>query len=350
MHISDFDYDLQPELIARAPAEPRDASRMLVLDAGSILDSQVRNLPDFLRGGDVLVLNDTRVIRARTQARLERRSGTSRTIEVFFAEPLRNGVWNVLCKPGRRIRAGDRAVFGHGGGDNEFAGTFQKSLGGDLHVLELDNAERVLELYGQIPLPPYIERAPTEADASSYQTVFANRPGAVAAPTAGLHFTPQILNVLRTQGVEIATITLHVGIGTFLPLRTERPEEHVLHPERFEVNAETATVLQNARREGRRIIAVGTTTTRTLEFLMAKHGEIRPESGRADLYILPGFKFKLISALLTNFHLPKSTLLMLVSAFAGRDNVLSAYRHAVAEKYRFYSYGDCMFVTRQGQI
>jgi S-adenosylmethionine:tRNA ribosyltransferase-isomerase len=281
---------------------------------------------------------------------LERRSGTSRTIEVFFAEPLRDGVWNVLCKPGRRIRPGDRAIFGHDpAGGGEFAGAFQESLGGDLHVLELDAAERVLELYGQMPLPPYIERAPTEADASSYQTVYANRPGAVAAPTAGLHFTPQILNLLQTRGIQIATITLHVGIGTFLPLRTERPEEHVLHPERYEVNAETANVLQTAKTEGRRIIAVGTTTTRTLEYLMAKHGAIRPGSGRADLYILPGFEFKVISALLTNFHLPKSTLLMLVSAFAGRENVLKAYRHAVAEKYRFYSYGDCMFVARHGQ-
>jgi S-adenosylmethionine:tRNA ribosyltransferase-isomerase len=344
MHISDFDYDLPPELIARSPAEPRDASRMLVLDAptGAIVDSQFRKLPDLLRTGDVLVLNDTRVIRARTQARLERRNGTSRTIEVFFAEPLRAGVWQVLCKPGRRIRPGDRAIFGGG----EFTGTFQESLGADLHVLELESAERVLDLYGQIPLPPYIERAPTEADESSYQTVFAQPPGAVAAPTAGLHFTPQILNLLRAKGIQITTITLHVGIGTFLPLRTERPEEHVLHPERYEVSTEAATVLGTAMSEHRRIIAVGTTTTRTLEFLMAKFGEIRPDSGRADLFILPGFEFKVASALLTNFHLPKSTLLMLVAALAGRENVLKAYRHAVAHKYRFYSYGDCMFITR----
>jgi len=348
MHISDFDYDLPPELIARTPAEPRDASRMLVLQGpiGATADSHFRNLPDFLRAGDVLVLNDTRVIRARTQARLERRNGTTRTIEVFFAEPLRDHHWQVLCKPGRRIRAGDRAVFGAGGSGGTFAGTFQESLGADLHVLELESAERILELYGEIPLPPYIERAPTEADASSYQTVFADRPGAVAAPTAGLHFTPQILDRLRTQGVQIATITLHVGLGTFMPVRTEFPEEHILHPERFEVKAETANMLQAAANEGRRIISVGTTTTRTLEFLMAKHGEIRAEAGRADLYILPGFEFKLISGLLTNFHLPKSTLLMLVAAFAGRENVLAAYRHAVDVKYRFYSYGDCMFVLR----
>src|SRR5436190_2062173 len=213
MHISDFDYDLPSELIARSPVEPRDASRMLVLQGPTcaMVDSHFRDLPDFLRAGDVLVLNDTRVIRARTQARLERHNGTTRTIEVFFAEPLRDNLWQVLCKPGRRIRAGDRAVFGDGGSGGTFAGTFQESLGADLHILELESAERVLELYGQIPLPPYIERAPTEADASSYQTVYANHPGAVAAPTAGLHFTPDILRVLRAQGIEITTITLHVG-------------------------------------------------------------------------------------------------------------------------------------------
>jgi S-adenosylmethionine:tRNA ribosyltransferase-isomerase len=347
MHISDFDYDLPPQLIAREPAEPRDASRMLVLDAntGALVDSEFRNLPGYLRAGDVLVLNDTRVIRARTQARLERRSGTSRSMEVFFAEPLSGKVgnlWQVLCKPGRRIRPGDRAIFG----DGAFAGTFRENLGPDLHLLELESAERVLELYGEVPLPPYIERAPTEADASSYQTVFADRPGAVAAPTAGLHFTPQILDRLRAQQVEIATITLHVGIGTFLPVRTERPEEHVLRPERFEVRPDAARLVNAARNEGRRVVAVGTTTTRTLEFQMARYGEIRAESGQADLYILPGFEFRTVSALLTNFHLPQSTLLMLLCAFAGREDVLRAYAHAVEKKYRFYSYGDCMFVAK----
>lgn len=344
MHISDFDYELPPDRIARRPAEPRDSSRMLVIEtpSGRFTDSQFRNLPEFLESGDVLVLNDTRVIRARTLARLERRSGTTRTMEVFFAAPLQPNVWQVLCKPGRRIRPGDRAIFG----DGEFAGTFQESLGADLHVLELKDAERVLERFGQIPLPPYIDRAPTEADATSYQTVFAAHPGAVAAPTAGLHFTPEILDALRGRGVQIAPLTLHVGIGTFLPLRTEHPEEHVLHPERFEVTIETADLLRAALAERRRIVAVGTTTTRTLEFLMARYGEVRPGSGQADLYILPGFEFRAVSALLTNFHLPQSTLLMLVSAFAGRTNVLNAYTHAVATGYRFYTYGDCMFMTK----
>ena len=342
MHISDFDYDLPRELIAHVPAEPRDASRMMVLDSrtGSILDSTFRSLPDFLRPGDVLVLNDTRVIRARTQARLERQSGTSRTMEIFFAEPLGPHIWQVLCKPGRRIRPGDRAVFG----DGEFSGTFQESLGADLHVLELDSVEEVLRRYGEVPLPPYIERSPAASDESSYQTIFATHPGAVAAPTAGLHFTQAVLDAIRSRGVEIVAITLHVGIGTFLPVRSEHPESHVLRPERYEIGADAANRLQSAIREKRRIIAVGTTTTRTLEFVMARRGKIEPGPGQTDLYILPGFEFRVVTDLITNFHLPRSTLLMLASAFAGREKLLKAYRHAIDVHYRFYSYGDCMLI------
>jgi S-adenosylmethionine:tRNA ribosyltransferase-isomerase len=343
MHLSDFDYDLPPALIARHPVEPRDASRMLVLEAaGSFTDSHFRNLPEFLRSGDVLVLNDTRVIRARTQAVLERQGGTSRPLEVFFAEPLTATTWRVLCKPGRRIRSGDYAVFGN----NESRGVFRGSLDGGLHILELETADLVLERFGKLPLPPYLEREADAADEAHYQTVFASRPGAVAAPTAGLHFTATMLDVLRKQGVQIVTITLHVGIGTFLPVRTERPEEHVLHPERYEVSQDTASILQKAVRDRRRVFAVGTTTTRTLEYLMLKHGEIVPGAGSTDLYILPGYQFRLVSGLLTNFHLPRSTLLMLVSALAGRENLLAAYRHAVEAKYRFYSYGDCMLILR----
>jgi S-adenosylmethionine:tRNA ribosyltransferase-isomerase len=342
MHISDFDYDLPPELIARVPVEPRDASRMMVLDSGAAdpIDSHFRNLPEFLQPGDVLVLNDTRVIRSRTRAVLERRSGTSREIEVFFAEPVSSTAWQVLCKPGRRIRPGDRAIFGRG----ESSGTFRESLGADLHVVELEGAEAVLERYGEVPLPPYLERRPTPEDDLSYQTVFAGRPGAVAAPTAGLHFTADVLTAIRARGVRIATITLHVGIGTFLPVRTEHPEEHRLRPERYEVRSDAALLLQEAQRSGNRVIAVGTTTTRTLEFLMLQSGRIEPAVGQTDLYILPGFEFRIVKGLLTNFHLPRSTLLMLVSAFAGRSRILEAYRHAIAHNYRFYSYGDCMLL------
>ena len=342
MHVSDFDYYLPPERIARTPAEPRDASRMMVLDSrvGNIVDTSFRNLPDFLRPTDVLVLNDTRVIRARTRARLERRNGSTREMEVFFAEPLGEHVWQVLCKPGRRIRPGDRAIFGRG----EFVGIFQESTG-DLHALELESAESLLKSYGQMPLPPYIGREPTAADDASYQTVFGLRPGAVAAPTAGLHFTTDVLNAVRSKGIEIATITLHVGIGTFLPVRTERPEEHILRPEVYEVGTGAATALQAAVREQRRVVAVGTTTTRTLEFLMLRYGRIEAGSGYADIYILPGFEFRIVGALLTNFHLPRSTLLMLAAGFCGRDTILKAYEHAVAANYRFYSYGDCMLMT-----
>jgi S-adenosylmethionine:tRNA ribosyltransferase-isomerase len=270
---------------------------------------------------------------------LERRTGSTREMEVFFAERLGEHVWQVLCKPGRRIRPGDRAIFGRG----EFVGIFQESTG-DLHVLELESAESLLKSYGQMPLPPYIGREPTPADDASYQTVFGLRPGAVAAPTAGLHFTTDVLSAIRSRGIEIATITLHVGIGTFLPVRTERPEEHILRPEVYEVGTLAANMLQTAVREQRRVVAVGTTTTRTLEFLMLRYGRIEPGSGYADIYILPGFQFRIVGALLTNFHLPRSTLLMLAAGFCGRDTILKAYEHAVEANYRFYSYGDCMLM------
>jgi S-adenosylmethionine:tRNA ribosyltransferase-isomerase len=350
MLISEFDYDLPPELIAREPAHPRDASRMMVLDSvsGQCFDSKFSTLPDFLNATDVLVLNDTKVIRARTMARLERTTGTAREMEVFFAEPLRepNGnLWQVLCKPGRRIRPRDRAIFGSG----EMTGVFQENLGGDLHVLELQSSEpisEILERIGQIPLPPYIDRVESTADEKDYQTVFAARAGAVAAPTAGLHFTEESIAALRARGVTIATITLHVGIGTFLPIRTERVEEHLLRPERFEISPSTAELLNSALKDKRRVVAVGTTTTRTLEYMMREYGEVHPGAGKTDLYILPGFQFRITGALLTNFHLPRSTLLMLVSAFAGRDAIRSAYKRAIEERYRFYSYGDCMLILK----
>ena len=350
MLISEFDFDLPVELIAREPAHPRDASRMMVLDtiSGQTASSKFRELPEFLNPTDVLILNDTKVIRARTVARLERSSGTSREIEVFFAEPLRDStgnIWQVLCKPGRRIRPRDRVIFGSG----ELIGVFQENLGGDLHVLEMQSTEpiwEILERFGRIPLPPYIDRAETTADEKDYQTVFAARAGAVAAPTAGLHFSEESIAAIRARGVTIATITLHVGIGTFLPIRTERAEEHLLRPERFDISPSTAKLLNTALQENRRVVAVGTTTTRTLEYMMREYGEIRPGAGRTDLYILPGFQFRITGALLTNFHLPKSTLLMLVSAFAGRDAIRVAYKRAIEERYRFYSYGDCMLLLK----
>ena len=345
MNLSDFDYDLPPELIAREPVRPRDASRMMVLDrrTGQYADSAFRKLPEFLGPSDMLVLNDTRVIRARIYGSLERAGGTSRKVEVFFAAPVDKGSWEVMCRPGKRIRPGDRLVWGEG----EFQGVFGESRNDGLRLLEFESAKPVedfLERHGHVPLPPYIDREDTAADAADYQTVYASVPGAVAAPTAGLHFTESTFDALQTRGVEILKITLHVGIGTFIPVRTEDPAKHALKPERFEVTQRTASRLNAAREAGRRIVAAGTTTTRTLEYVVQRHGRLEAQTGETDLFIVPGHDFKVVNALLTNFHLPRSTLLMLVSAFTSREAILQAYRHAVQERYRFYSYGDCMLI------
>ncbi len=345
MNLSDFDYDLPPELIAREPVRPRDASRMMVLDrrTGQYADSAFRKLPEFLGPSDMLVLNDTRVIRARIYGSLERAGGTSRQVEVFFAAPVDKGSWEVMCRPGKRIRPGDRLVWGEG----EFQGVFGESRNDGLRLLEFGSSKPVedfLARHGHVPLPPYIDREDTAADAVDYQTVYASAPGAVAAPTAGLHFTESTLEALQSRGVEILKITLHVGIGTFIPVRTEDPAKHALKPERFEVTERTASRLNAAREAGRRIVAAGTTTTRTLEYVVQRYGRLEAQTGETDLFIVPGHDFKVVNALLTNFHLPRSTLLMLVSAFTSREAILRAYRHAVQERYRFYSYGDCMLI------
>jgi S-adenosylmethionine:tRNA ribosyltransferase-isomerase len=346
MHISDFDYELPPELIAREPARPRDASRMMVLkrESGEWIDSSFRRLSEFLLPSDVLVLNDTRVIRSRLRGALIRRNGTTREIEVLFAQPAGVNAWEVMCKPSRRIRTGDRIVFPHG----ELEGEFGESREFGLRILVLhplkNSLESVLEEYGHLPLPPYMQREDTPADTIDYQTIFASAPGAVAAPTAGLHFSEAVLEELRARSVEILKLTLHVGIGTFVPVRTEDPHKHILKSERFRMSADTASRLNAARGDGRRIIAVGTTTTRTLEHVFQHHGYFKEGAGETSLFIKPGYEFKAINGMLTNFHLPRSTLLMLVSAFVSRSAILSAYRHAVEMRYRFYSYGDCMLI------
>jgi S-adenosylmethionine:tRNA ribosyltransferase-isomerase len=344
MHISDFDYDLPPESIAREPVRPRDASRMLVVDrkTGGWIDSEFNKLPDLLNSSDVLVLNDTRVIRARVAGKLERADGSTRQVEVFFAAPATESAWEVLCHPGKRIRTGDSVTFAGGA----LSGVFGETREHGLRLLHVDApVEDFIAAHGRIPLPPYIDREDTANDAIDYQTVFASVAGAVAAPTAGLHFTNEIFESLRAKGVEVVKLTLHVGIGTFIPVRTEDPTRHVLKPERFHISEDAAARLNIARGSDRRIVAVGTTTTRTLEYVVGKYGQIMAGSGEADLYILPGYQFKIVGAMLTNFHLPKSTLIMLVSAFASRDGILTAYRHAVERGYRFYSYGDCMFIV-----
>jgi len=349
MHISDFDYELPSELIAREPVRPRDASRMLVLnrETGNWIDSDFRELPDFLRPSDVIVFNDTRVMRARVLGELERSNGSTREIEVLFAGPAgpATSTWEVMCRPGKRIRKGDRVVFGKGAVIGEFVGSREHGL----RLLRLnltagDSLEDFLNAHGRVPLPPYLQREDTPTDAVEYQTIFAASPGAVAAPTAGLHFTTSVLDALRDRGIEMLKITLHVGIGTFMPVRTEDPQQHSLKPERFQITAGTAARLNAARDAGRRIVAVGTTTTRTLEYIVHRYGRFEPASGEADLFILPGYEFKAVRAVVTNFHLPRSTLIMLVSAFASRTQILAAYRHAIQERYRFYSYGDCVLI------
>jgi S-adenosylmethionine:tRNA ribosyltransferase-isomerase len=343
MHISDFDYELPPELIANEPARPRDASRMMVLDrnAGEWLDSVFRRLPDFLDPSDVLVINDTRVIRARIHGRLERATGTSRDVELLFAAPAGKDTWEVMVRPGKRVREGDRIVLAGG----KLEGVFGARQSHGLWLLHIaSHIEDLLESHGHVPLPPYIERPDSASDATEYQTIYASVPGAVAAPTAGLHFTDEMFEKIRARGIEIVRLTLHVGVGTFIPVRSEDPREHVLKPERFTLSEESAARLNAARDAGRRLIAVGTTSTRTLEFVMQKHGRFVAATGEADLFILPGYEFKAVNAMVTNFHLPRSTLIMLVSAFSTRENILAAYRHAMQEGYRFYSYGDCMLI------
>jgi S-adenosylmethionine:tRNA ribosyltransferase-isomerase len=336
---SDFDYDLPAGSIAQEAA-PRGESRLLVLDrTGPQRHSRVRDLPRLLRSGDLLVLNDTRVI----PARLYGRSAGGGKMEILLIEPMGGREWDALVKPGRRARPGAHIEIGA----DLTAEVVDKREDGRHRLRFSQPVESHLDRLGHIPLPPYIHRPDTSEDRERYQTVYARRPGAVAAPTAGLHFTEGLLWEIETVGVEIARVTLHVGVGTFKPVSAERIEEHRMERERYEIGEETAEAVRRAREAGRRIVAVGTTVVRTLEgAALAGDGEVRAGSGATDLFIAPGFRFQVVDALLTNFHLPRSTLLMLVSAFAGRERVLNAYGEAIREGYRFYSYGDAMLLER----
>jgi S-adenosylmethionine:tRNA ribosyltransferase-isomerase len=340
--LSDFDYDLPPQRIATEPARPRDSSRLLCVDRrnGDLKDSSFRHLASHLARSDVLVVNNTRVLKARVYGILER---SGRKIEVLFAKAVSDSTWEVMLRPGKRVRTGDRLLVGEGVrlmvGDRRDHG---------LRLLEIEpspsfdaDVSELLACHGHIPLPPYIDRANRASDETDYQTMYGTASGAIAAPTAGLHFTPDVMASLEERGIEVCELTLHVGIGTFLPVRTADPAQHHLKPEQYVISAKTADLLNQAQESGRRIIAVGTTTTRTLEYAYRRHGKFVPETGEADLYILPGFRFGVVAGLLTNFHLPRSTLLFLVSAFASRRSVLNAYQHALDSDYRFYSYGDC---------
>jgi S-adenosylmethionine:tRNA ribosyltransferase-isomerase len=350
--VSDFHFELPESLIAQQPPADRAGARMLALNRTTATwqDTHFTAFPSFLNPGDVLVLNNSRVLPARLYA--HRVSSTGK-IEVLLTEQLRGWEWKALVKPGKKIPIGERLIFlsRHALAADELMATItDRGDYGERTLRFTPTAQsflEVLEAYGHIPLPPYIRREDTVADRDRYQTVYAEQPGSVAVPTAGLHFTPEILDQLRAQGVHICYITLHVGLGTFQPLRVERLEDIRLHSEHYTLPADTARIINTARAEGRRIIAAGTTTVRTLEHCAAQAeqgSELTPHSGSTSIFISPGHRFRIVDALLTNFHLPQSSLLMLVSAFAGHRLTLDAYQHAVAERYRFFSYGDCMFI------
>lgn len=358
LRVADFDYDLPEELIAQEPPAERGESRMLVMDraSGALRNASFADFPSLLKPGDLLILNDSRVIPARLYARrtlLRDHEKPSGQIEVLLTEPAGENLWRALVRPGRKVAIGEILVFPGPNGKIELeAEVLERGKFGE-RLLEFKSVEdffAVLDRIGHMPLPPYIRRNDEDTDRERYQTVFSRDPGSVAAPTAGLHFTSEILEALTAKGVEIARITLHVGLGTFAPLRVELVDEVRLHRERYTLSASAADAVNRAASEGRRIVAVGTTVVRTLESAAAdaQHtagGKIEPHSGATEIFISPGFEFRLVGALLTNFHLPQSSLLMLVSAFAGRERVLDAYAHAVRQKYRFFSYGDCMFLA-----
>ena len=355
LRVADFDFDLPEELIAQQPPEVRGLSRMLLVDrrTGAWQDQHFRDFPSHLRPGDLVVLNDSRVIPARLYARRtlrrEKEKPTGR-IEVMLIEPVGEGQWRALVRPGRKIAIGERLEFPAPEGMIVLrAEVLERGPYGE-RLLQFDpcpNFLDVLERIGHIPLPPYIRREDAAVDRERYQTVFARARGSVAAPTAGLHFSPQDLDAISARGVEIAKITLHVGLGTFAPLRVDRVDEVSLHHERYEISEAAAERVNRARTEGRRIVAVGTTVVRALEAAAGARTDrvLLAHRGDTGIFISPGFRFQIVNALLTNFHLPESSLLILVSAFAGREHVLAAYQHAVEAHYRFFSYGDCMFLT-----
>ena len=349
LRLSDFDYHLPADRIAREPAPVRDAARLLALDprGGVCRHGRVHDLPELLAAGDVVVANDTRVFPARLRGRREPSGGA---VECLLLGRLDEERWDALVHPGRKLRPGTEASF-EGRGCRLHLEVLERHFHGRrtirLTAPDGHDVDRAVDAIGEVPIPPYLKRPVQGGDGERYQTVFAAVRGSVAAPTAGLHFTPRLIERLRERGLEWHPITLHVGYGTFEPVRTESVREHRLAAERFAIPERTAEAVNRARAEGRRVVAVGTTTTRALEAAVRDGGgEVRAGAGATDLYIYPGFRFEVVSALLTNFHLPRSSLLLLVCAFAGRDPVLAAYREAVARGYRFYSFGDAMLLLR----
>ncbi len=340
MKLANFDFHLPEELIAQRPVEPRDASRLFVVNrqGGAFEHRRFRDIIEYLRPGDALVVNETRVMPARL---FGKREGTGGAIEVLLLKRVDRDRWETLVRPGRKARPGQRILFG----DRMLIGTVLETteVGGRIIEFTYEGIfEEVLDRLGQMPLPPYIHEQ--LEDPERYQTVYAKERGSAAAPTAGLHFTPELLERIRAKGVELHKLLLHVGLGTFRPVQTEEIEEHKMHAEFYAISPETAAALNRIRSGGGRIVAVGTTSVRTLETVAAEDGTIRPGEGWTDIFIYPGYRFKAVDALITNFHLPKSTLLMLVSAFASRELILKAYEEAVRERYRFFSFGDAMLI------
>ena len=336
----DFYYDLPEALIAQEPIEPRDASRLLTLDraSGAVADRHFYDIVDHLREGDCLVLNDSRVLPARL---LGKRAATGANVELLLLTPHGNDTWEALAGPGRRAKPGDTLVFG----DGLLTAEVLDVLEGGNRLVKFayeGNFYHVLERIGQMPLPPYIKKKLENGE--RYQTVYSREVGSAAAPTAGLHFTPELLEKIRAKGVDIAYVTLHVGLGTFRPVKEDNIENHTMHAEHYELTAETAQVINRTRERGGRVIAVGTTSCRTLESVGLTNGRVEPADGWTSIFIYPGYKFQVLDGLITNFHLPESTLIMLVSAFAGYEHTMAAYRHAVEEKYRFFSFGDAMLI------
>ncbi|MDD6037969.1 MAG: tRNA preQ1(34) S-adenosylmethionine ribosyltransferase-isomerase QueA [bacterium] len=340
MDVKDFYYDLPQELIAQDPLLDRSGSRLLVLgkENGFIRHDVFHNITQYLTPGDCLVINNTKVIPARL---FGEREGTGATIEILLLKRKENDIWETLVKPGKKAKIGTKIIFGGG------------TLAGEvIDVVEDGNRliqftyegifEEILDQLGQMPLPPYITH--TLQDKNRYQTVYAKYDGSAAAPTAGLHFTPELLDAIRAMGVKIAEVTLHVGLGTFRPVKVEHIQDHHMHSEYYDVSEEAAKLINETRQAGGRVIAVGTTSCRTLESAAQEDGSLCAQSGWTDIFIYPGYKFKLVDALITNFHLPESTLVMLVSALAGRENIMHAYEVAVKEQYRFFSFGDAMFI------
>lgn len=340
MKTEDFDFELPEHLIAQTPLEKRDNSKLLVLDkkTGNIEHQHFFDIVNLLTKDDVLVLNDTKVIPARLYGIKE---GTNAHIEILMLKECVKDEWECLVKPAKRVKIGTKVVFGH----NDIVATCIEEREDGIRILKLEYSGilyEVLDRLGEMPLPPYIHEK--LKDKNRYQTVYAKYEGSAAAPTAGLHFTNDLLLALKEKGVKIEYITLHVGLGTFRPVNVEDVTKHKMHSEFYMMNSSTAEILNNAKKNGKRIVSVGTTSTRTLETIMNLYGEFRECSGWTDIFIYPGYQFKAIDALITNFHLPKSTLVMLVSALAGKENIMKAYQEAILKEYRFFSFGDSMFI------